>query len=191
MSKYIIEKLPLVPVIDKGKARFIHMKSATLAFWELGEGAKIPEHTHVNEMTVNVLKGEVRLFVEKEEIMLRSGDSYVIASNLIHSADILTDTKVLDVFVPIREDLKALEQDYSKKLFFEQITDWILSNTDCDEQVLTYEIDLIENSILNSLKLILFYTKIEELLNIVIDIESIELLETISISSIYNSISKN
>ena len=66
-------------------------------------------------MIVNVLKGSIRLTVEGEEFYLRGGESYVVPPHQVHSAEILEETRVLDVFIPVREDLKQIEDEYRKR----------------------------------------------------------------------------
>ena len=39
------------------KAVFVHFESMTLAYWEVQEGAAMPEHSHAHEQVASVVEG--------------------------------------------------------------------------------------------------------------------------------------
>lgn len=86
--------------------KFIHSDKMTLAYWEAKKDAKIPMHTHVNEMMVNVIEGELELTIGDETRVLTYGTVAVIPGMVPHKATALTDCKIIDVFYPVREDYK-------------------------------------------------------------------------------------
>ena len=93
-------------VMDGFRARFIHTENITVAYWEIQAGAEIPMHTHVHEMMVNVLEGQLELTLDNEVKILEYGTIAVIPSYVPHKAKGITNCRVLDIFYPVREDYK-------------------------------------------------------------------------------------
>jgi quercetin dioxygenase-like cupin family protein len=112
MSKYVVADLKLVPVIPGASARFIHGKGFTIAFWEIQPGGHFPPHSHIHEMTVNVRKGRINLKIHGGEVLLRAGESYLIEPDVVHEALALEYSEVIDVFTPVREDYRKLENEH-------------------------------------------------------------------------------
>ena len=69
------------------------------------KGAKGAMHSHPHEQIGYVISGSL-VFHEagKEDVTLKTGDSYYVAPNVEHGIDCLTDVKLLDIFTPMRED---------------------------------------------------------------------------------------
>lgn len=91
------------------QGRFIHTDKTTLAFWEVEEGAALPEHAHIHEQTTCVLEGRFELTIDGHTAIYEPGTLAVIPSNTVHSGRALSPCKLLDVFCPVREDYKAYE----------------------------------------------------------------------------------
>ena len=70
----------------------------------LQKGAILPEHSHPNEQTGYLIKGKIRLFIGNEVHELVPGDSWNVAKDLIHRAEILEESVAIEVFSPVRED---------------------------------------------------------------------------------------
>lgn len=87
--------------------KFIHSETMTMAYWNVDAGAAVPEHSHHHEQVVNVLEGELELFVDGVSKILIPGEVVVIPSNVMHAAVAKTDCRVLDVFCPVREDYRV------------------------------------------------------------------------------------
>lgn len=64
----------------------------------------VPFHKHPNEQSGYVISGEYRLQFEKDEHLLKAGDSYSIPANVEHTLEIIVAGEVVDVFTPVRED---------------------------------------------------------------------------------------
>lgn len=77
----------------------------------LQKGAILPEHSHPNEQTGYLIKGKIRLFIGNEVRDLASGDSWNIARDLKHRAEILEDSVAIEVFSPVREDYLKFVND--------------------------------------------------------------------------------
>jgi quercetin dioxygenase-like cupin family protein len=88
------------------RARFIHTENLTLAYWNIDEGAALPEHSHPHEQVANVLEGKLEMTVGDETKVLEPGVIALIPPNVKHYGKALTNCKVLDIFYPVREDYK-------------------------------------------------------------------------------------
>ncbi len=86
--------------------KLIHGETMTLAFWDVKEGACVPEHFHVNEQIMHVLEGRFEFTVAGETRVYLPGELVIIPSNTPHSGKALTACKLMDVFSPVREAYK-------------------------------------------------------------------------------------
>ncbi|MCR4658340.1 MAG: cupin domain-containing protein [Lachnospiraceae bacterium] len=69
------------------------------------KGAKGAMHAHPHEQIGYVIEGSLVFHEEgKEDVTLNTGDSYIVAPNVQHGIDCLTEVKLLDIFTPMRED---------------------------------------------------------------------------------------
>lgn len=69
--------------------------------------AQVPSHKHPHEQAGTVVSGEVEFIIGGESRFLKAGDIYLIPSNVEHSAKAgPSPAQVLDIFTPVREDLK-------------------------------------------------------------------------------------
>ncbi len=70
----------------------------------LQKNAVLPEHGHPYEQTGYLISGKIRLYIGNESKELVPGDSWNIAANVLHKADILEEAVAIEVFSPVRED---------------------------------------------------------------------------------------
>ncbi len=69
------------------------------------KGAKGEMHSHPHEQIGYIISGSLIYHEEgKEDITLNAGDSYIVAPNVSHGIDCLTEVKLLDIFTPKRDD---------------------------------------------------------------------------------------
>ncbi len=69
------------------------------------KGAVGARHAHPHEQIGYIVSGRL-VFQEEgcEDRVLGAGDSYYVAPNVPHGVQILEDTRLLDIFTPMRED---------------------------------------------------------------------------------------
>jgi quercetin dioxygenase-like cupin family protein len=92
----------LNPLLDR---QFVHGEKGMLARLLLRKGCIVPRHSHENEQITYVLEGALKFILDdKDEVIVRSGETLVIPPNVPHSAEALVDTIDLDVFTPPRTD---------------------------------------------------------------------------------------
>ena len=88
------------------RVRFVHSENMTFAYWDIRQGALLPEHNHPHEQVANVLDGRFELTIDGETRVLESGMVAIIPPNAVHSGRAISDCRILDVFYPIREDYR-------------------------------------------------------------------------------------
>lgn len=87
-------------------------KTLTAKF-RLKKGSHLPLHSHYHEQTGYLLSGKMRFVIDGEDFLANPGDSWCIAGDQKHSADVLQDSVVIEVFSPMREEY--LPQNLEKK----------------------------------------------------------------------------
>lgn len=93
-------------IISGFRARFIHSQHVTLAFWDIDEGAVLPEHSHFHEQISHVLEGQFELQIDGQTHIYVEGSIVVIPSHAVHGGRALTPCRIMDVFSPVREDYR-------------------------------------------------------------------------------------
>ena len=86
-----------------------HSDTMTFGHIIIEEGAIVGEHHHIHEQWTHVLEGELEFTLGGETQILTSGFTAQIPSNVPHSAKALTRVKLIDCFMPVREDFKTIE----------------------------------------------------------------------------------
>ena len=68
-------------------------------------GAKGDMHSHPHEQIGYIIEGTL-IFHEEgcPDVTLNTGDTYIVAPNVSHGIDCVTEVKLLDIFTPMRED---------------------------------------------------------------------------------------
>lgn len=82
----------------------VHGERTLLAEFRLARGASIPAHRHPYEQTGYLVSGRLRFVVEDETMEAGPGDSWNLAADIEHGAEVLEDSVVVEVFSPVRED---------------------------------------------------------------------------------------
>lgn len=87
-----------------------HSNGMTVARISIAAGVELPEHFHIHEQWSNMLEGEMEFVVGGEKKVIKPGETAFIPSNIPHSGRTLTDCKIIDIFMPVREDWIELEK---------------------------------------------------------------------------------
>ena len=88
-------------------ARTFWGEEMLMAVVDLAANSTLPMHSHPHEQVGIILEGEVTFVIGGETRLLKAGDIYIIPGNVAHEVRVGNQpAKVLDVFHPIREDLK-------------------------------------------------------------------------------------
>lgn len=82
----------------------VYGEKTLLAELRLNKGSSLPAHSHPHEQTGYMIEGKMNLRIAGEEFEVNPGDSWSIPSNAEHSAEVLENTVVVEVFSPVRED---------------------------------------------------------------------------------------
>jgi quercetin dioxygenase-like cupin family protein len=83
----------------------VHGENMLMAEFKLAAGSVMPEHGHPHEQTGYVVSGRVRMiFKGKEPFETGAGGSWSIPGRAPHSAEVIEDAVVIEVFTPVRED---------------------------------------------------------------------------------------
>ena len=82
----------------------VYGERTLLAEFLLKKGSIIPQHSHPYEQTGYLVSGHMAFRVGNERYDIQVGDSWCIPMNAEHSAEILEDSVVVEVFSPVRED---------------------------------------------------------------------------------------
>jgi len=106
MSFLIASEIPSRDLFPGVHARLIHTDKLTIAYVTLDKGAVVPEHSHPHEQIINVLEGTFEMMLDGKTKTVTAGYVGIAPSNVKHSVIAVTDGKILDVFSPVREDLK-------------------------------------------------------------------------------------
>ena len=88
------------------RGRLIHGDSMSLVFWDVSEGAVVPEHSHPHEQMMHVMEGQFEFTLEGTTRVYNPGDVVLIPSNAPHSGKALTPCRLMDIFSPVREEYR-------------------------------------------------------------------------------------
>ena len=101
-----IENIVAREIVPGFTARFVHSENMTFSYWQVKEGAVLPEHSHPHEQVANLIAGKFEMTVAGETRIIETGMVAVIPPETKHSGRALMDCYILDVFYPIREDYR-------------------------------------------------------------------------------------
>ena len=107
MPFFDINQSPEKQIFDGVRIRTVYGEKVMMSFVYLDACSVVPEHSHPHEQMGMVLEGAFELVIGGEKRRLQEGDTYLIPSNVTHSARALDQSAVaLDIFSPPREAYK-------------------------------------------------------------------------------------
>ena len=76
-----------------------------LCHFDMKKGARVPPHNHAAVQIGYVIGGRLRFtFGDGRSAVMKPGSSYVFDSMETHSAEVLEDCEVIEVFAPMRPE---------------------------------------------------------------------------------------
>jgi len=103
----LIKNIPPKDLAPGIKGHYAHGDKTTFGYVELKKGSSVPLHHHIHEQTTYIIEGQLDMVIGGVAYSLTDGMYHVIPSEMPHSAEAITDCKVIDVFGPVREDYKS------------------------------------------------------------------------------------
>ena len=88
-----------------------HSEQATFAHVSLLKDSIVGVHHHIHEQWTHIIEGELLFNIDGEEQLLTAGMAAFMPSNVPHSAKAITACRLIDCFLPVREDFVALEKE--------------------------------------------------------------------------------
>jgi len=82
----------------------VHGEKTHLCEFRINKGSTVPEHSHPHEQTGYLVSGRIKFIVGDEEFEAEPGDSWCLPGDIMHSAEILEDSVMVEIFSPVRED---------------------------------------------------------------------------------------
>lgn len=107
MKQLKLSELKVLELAPGYRANVIHGDSMTVTHVEIEPGSALPTHSHPHEQIVNMIEGEFELTVDGKPLQLTPGSVVLIPSNVPHSGLSQTKCRIIDVFHPVREDMKV------------------------------------------------------------------------------------
>ena len=106
-----VNETPWIDIAPGIRRRTVtHGRSMYQMIARLDAGSRMPEHRHPQEQVVHILKGRMQLIVAGVPHELKSGDSFYLASDVLHGVETIEETMVLDTFSPPRDDYLELDK---------------------------------------------------------------------------------
>jgi len=102
-----IKNIPPKVLVPGITGYYAHGEKATFGYIELKKGSVVPLHHHIHEQITYILEGQLDMVIGGVEYSMTAGMYHIIPSDVPHSAIAIKDTKVIDVFGPVREDYKT------------------------------------------------------------------------------------
>lgn len=84
--------------------KIVHGERMSVVFWEVAQGAEVPQHQHDHEQIMHVMEGTFEFTVNNHTQNYEAGDIVIIPSNQPHKGKALTACKLMDFFAPARTE---------------------------------------------------------------------------------------
>lgn len=107
MTFYDPQKRPYKQVLPGMRTRTFWGEHQLLSLVDLEANTILPAHSHPHEQSTFVLEGELTFEIEEQTTLVRTGEIMIIPGGVQHLVTVgPAPARVLDVFTPVREDLK-------------------------------------------------------------------------------------
>ncbi len=106
-AMYVLNKDREYKSVGEGTLRKVLAYSDNIMNVELKfeKGAIGAMHKHPHEQIGYIIEGTLIYKEEnREDVTLSAGDSYIVAPDVMHGIECVTEVKLLDIFTPMRED---------------------------------------------------------------------------------------
>ncbi len=101
-----LDGVPWRTMVPGARARFVHSDTMTVSHWEFEGGTALPVHSHPHEQITTCVSGRFELTVSGQAQVLVPGSMAIIPPNAVHSGRALSESHLVDVFHPVREDYR-------------------------------------------------------------------------------------
>lgn len=101
-----LSQIPSKEIMPGLHGKMIHGSQLTWAFWEVEQGAKVPEHDHPHEQIMHIVEGQFEFTLAGKTKIYGPGTVVHIPSHIAHSGVALSACKIMDVFSPVREEYR-------------------------------------------------------------------------------------
>ena len=71
-------------------------RDVLMARFEYKKGSKVPPHKHSYEQVTTVIEGRQKVVIQDKEIIVETGDTYVVPADFEHEQTSLEDTVTID-----------------------------------------------------------------------------------------------
>jgi quercetin dioxygenase-like cupin family protein len=102
----LIKDIPPKDLVPGITGYYAHGQQMTFGWIELKAGSTVPVHQHVHEQITYIVDGQLDMMIGGIACRLTAGMYHVIPSNVPRGATAAVDSRVIDVFSPVREDYK-------------------------------------------------------------------------------------
>ena len=82
----------------------VHGEKTHFCEFRIKKGSSVPKHSHPHEQTGYLISGRMKFILEDETFEAGPGDSWCIAGDVVHAAEIFEDSVMVEVFSPVRQD---------------------------------------------------------------------------------------
>ena len=105
-ERYVWDEIGERTIIKGFHGKFIHSERMTFVLWRFDAGTILPRHQHPHEQVAHRARGRARDHRRRRDLPCTPGSVLVIPPNAWHEGIFRTETRVLDVFAPVREDYR-------------------------------------------------------------------------------------
>ncbi len=82
----------------------VHGEKTHLCEFRIKKGSRVPEHSHPHEQTGYLVSGRLKFILADETLEAGPGDSWCVTGDIVHRAEVLEDSVMVEVFSPLRQD---------------------------------------------------------------------------------------